>query len=159
FHSSGQLRKRFLVGRRLEEPEERADAPYRFEPRLDRAAVASMAVVKATREGTASARTVGVDRACALGPQRRQRCTRLLERGPPREHAEVVPTCAPKLLGREGDAPEQGPVATEPTRPAEGLELGFGSAAHLGSVHSRRVTDTLKRCAWAGDDPLYIAYH
>src|SRR5262249_27228567 len=110
--------------------EKRADTPYRFEPRLERAAVASLAVVEATREGTARARTVGVNRACALGPQRRQRRTRLLERVPSLEHVGGILSRAGKLIGLEGDAPEQGPVATESTRPTEGPELGFGSAAH-----------------------------
>src|SRR5262249_33287854 len=58
------------------------------------------------------------------------RRTRLLGRVPALEHVEVILARAGKLLGLEGDAPEQGPVATESTRPTEGPELGFDSAAH-----------------------------
>jgi hypothetical protein len=117
----GQLRDRgtpsFLARRHVEKPEELADAPYRLKPNPQWAAFASVPVVKATREGTARARALGVDRACASVVQRRERRTRLLEGRSSLEHFEVFLVGATNLVGREGDAPEEGSIATETTRP------------------------------------------
>ncbi len=119
-HPSRKLRDRlapsFVVLRRVEEGEERAHAPHRFEPRRERAAFTPVPVVKATREGAASARTIGVDRTPAAVPQRRERRTRLLERASALEDAEALLSCAGDLVGVEADAPEEGSVATESAR-------------------------------------------
>jgi hypothetical protein len=116
----GQLRNRrapnFFVGRHCEKPEERADAPYSCKAHLERAAFASVTLVEATREGTARARAVGVDCACAAVTQRPECRTGLLEGFSSLEHVEMVLAGATKLLGLEGDAPEQGSIATESTR-------------------------------------------
>jgi AraC-like DNA-binding protein len=139
----GQLRSRgapvVVVGRTLEKPEERANAPYRAEPRLERATFAPVAVVQTTREAMASARAVGigVDRARAVVTPRGERRTALLEGVPSLEHAVAVPAGAMNLFGLEGDAPEQRPITTEATRATQHLELAFHPALHARSEAPR----------------------
>jgi hypothetical protein len=118
---------RRFEARGFEDGEQVAGAVHRRQARLDRATLATEAIMESTREAPARGRPLVVNQARDVLSGARgcphERAAWLLEPCAGGDHPEAILLGGDHLVGLERDAPEERPIAAEPARLAEALEV------------------------------------